>query len=373
MAKSAYIHIPFCAHKCDFCDFAAFSGLDQLEDEYAQVLIKEIDERLKLEPNNEPLSTVFFGGGTPGYVEPSMLAAALQALEKNCGIESDAEITMETTPATINERKCREWLSMGIKRISIGIESMHDAELKAMGRDGTKQQAVAAVQNARRFGYENIAVDLMYGLPEQTLDSFRATLDELLALQPDHLSSYGLTIAQSSPLLMQYPLNSDKYPSEETFVQMYALLVETAEAAGLLQYEISNFARPGFESRHNITYWQNAEYLAFGVSAHRYVGGKRSSNFRSLKRYMREYMGLETAEEIDREGRLKEGIFLGLRMRQGLDLRDFARRYQVDLEKEKAEKIAELSSLGLLEIDSGKLRLTQKGILISNSVLAELI
>jgi oxygen-independent coproporphyrinogen-3 oxidase len=373
MAKSAYIHIPFCSHKCDFCDFAAFAGVDDLSQEYCQIVCREIEERLKDDPNEESLSTVFFGGGTPGYVDADLLGMIIATLKNTCGVESDAEITMETTPHSVTAEKCKKWLQHGIKRISIGIESMSNFELKSMGRDHTREQAFSGVETARKSGYENIALDLMYGLPEQNLKSWEKTLDEVLAFQPEHISAYGLTIAQNSPLLLRYPRESTKYPDEDEFVDMYYMLVDKCESAGLKQYEIANFARTGFESRHNLTYWHNREYLAFGVSAHRYYKGRRSSNFRSLKRYMREFKAFETDEEIDDSGRIKEAIFLGLRLREGLDLGAFAAEYGFDLAQSKSAKIEELSQHGFLELENGRLSLTQKGVLISNTILSELI
>lgn len=373
MAKSAYIHIPFCAHKCDFCDFAAFAGLDDLQEEYCRAVVKEIRERHSEEPNSEKLETVFFGGGTPGYVDPGLLELILQALEQTSGIQPDAEITLETTPHTITKQKCKAWLEHGIKRISIGIESMSDFELKAMGRDHSREQAIKGIETARKSGYENIAVDLMYGLPEQSHESWRKTLDDLLLFKPVHMSAYGLTIAQNSPLLFRYPRDSAKYPDEDCFEQMYFTLVEKCTQAGLQQYEIANFSLPGFESRHNLAYWLNEEYLAFGVGAHRYYRGRRSSNSRSLKRYIRDYKAEENLEQIDGETSFKEAIFLGLRLRRGLDLKELENKYGRNLLELRGSKIVQLQESGFLELDSGFLRLSQKGILVSNSILSELI
>jgi oxygen-independent coproporphyrinogen-3 oxidase len=373
MAKSAYIHIPFCSHKCDFCDFAAFAGVDQLSNEYCTIVAEEIQQRLQLQTNGEILETVFFGGGTPGYVEPPLLAIILKALQKETGIAADAEITLETTPQTISAEKCKQWLSMGINRISIGIESMHDNELKAMGRDHTRAEAIKGFETARAAGFENIALDLMYGLPEQTLDSWARTLDDLHALKPEHLSSYGLTIATNSPLLFRYPRDSEKYPDEENFEQMYLMLVDKCNTAGMPQYEIANFAIPGRESKHNMCYWRNQEYLAFGVSAHRYYRGTRSSNFRSLKKYMREFLESENVETIDEQTRAKEAIFLGLRLRKGINVADFSEKYGLDILQTKKEKIEELCQSGFLSLEGHQLSLTQRGILVSNTILAELI
>lgn len=373
MAKSAYIHIPFCAHKCDFCDFAAFAGLDHLAEQYCKVVLSEIATRLASDPNEEALQTVFFGGGTPGYVEPRILGLIIEQLREQTGIADDAEITLETTPQTITVEKCAQWRSYGINRISIGVESLNDTELTALSRGHTRDDAIQGVKRAQAGGYDNLALDLMYGLPEQSLASWRQTLDDLIELSPQHISAYGLTIAENSPLLMRYPRESSQYPDEDNFVGMYEVLVEKCEKAGLAQYEIANFARAGCESRHNLTYWRNEEYLAFGVSAHRYVKGKRSSNFRSLKRYMREFTGDEVSELIDDATRMKEAIFLGLRLREGISLQEFKTTFGVDLTEIRAREIQKLEEGGFIEMLAGNLRLTQKGVLISNSVLGELI
>jgi putative oxygen-independent coproporphyrinogen III oxidase len=373
MAKSAYIHIPFCAHKCDFCDFAAFAGVDELSFEYCSIVAKEIEERISQRSDGHRLSSLFYGGGTPGYVDPAHLELVHTAIAKNVGFQDDAEITLETTPQTITAEKAKRWQEIGINRISVGVQSFNDGELTAMGRDHTAAQALAGIEAARNAGFENVALDLMYGTPEQTLASWRSTLQTALSLRLPHMSAYGLTIATNSPLLLRYPRNSAAYPDENTFVDMYQQLIDSCQDAGLQQYEVSNFSCNGYQSQHNLTYWRNEEYLAFGVSAHRYVDGVRSSNFRSLKRYMREPMGDETKEVINDENRVKEAIFLGLRMREGLNLADFEQRYGCNLESMHADKIKKLQDGGFISIENGWLRLTQSGVLISNLVLAEFV
>jgi putative oxygen-independent coproporphyrinogen III oxidase len=373
MARAAYIHIPFCAHKCDFCDFAAFAGVDDLTPEYCDVVVKEISERISLSPNMETLKSVFYGGGTPGYIPPQELRKVHETLAKAVGLEEGAEVTLETTPQSVTVDKAKAWLEMGINRLSIGVESLNDDELKAMGRDHTSDQALAGIERARQGGFENIAIDLMYGLPEQTLSSWQETLGTALSLQLPHLSAYGLTISGNSPLLSRYPLTSQAYPVEDTFVEMYKMLLDESNNAGLHQYEISNFSHPGHQSRHNLTYWSNDEYLAFGVSAHRYVGGVRSSNFRSLRKYMRDPLGNETYEVIDEKTRAKEAIFLGLRRTAGIDLEHFREEYGFDIEMLLADKIKRLSDGGFVTVENGCLKLSPSGILVSNLVLAELI
>lgn len=373
MALTAYIHIPFCSHKCDFCDFAAFAGVDDLQEEYCQAVVSEIAARTKRDPNKEKLQSLFYGGGTPGYIEPANLRKIHEAIFQHVGVQADAEVTLETTPHSITLEKAHAWLDMGINRISIGLESLNDSELNNIGRDHTTAQAVKGVETARQAGFTNIALDLMYGLPTQTLSSWEATLDSALSLGAPHLSSYGLTIAGNSPLLTRYPRDSHEYPDEELFTCMYATLVEKSTAAGLQQYEISNFSLPGMESRHNLSYWDNTEYLGFGVSAHRYVGGVRSSNYRGLKRYMRDFMADETSEVIDAETRIKEAIFLGLRLRSGIDLDQFKSTYGVDLQESHGKTLARLADGGFVELTDGRLRLSQQGVLVSNLVISELV
>jgi oxygen-independent coproporphyrinogen-3 oxidase len=373
MAQAAYIHIPFCAHKCDFCDFAAFAGVDDLTPEYCDVVVREISERISIEPNMDSLESLFYGGGTPGYIPPVQLERVHVAISKAVGLTTDAEVTMETTPQSITLEKAQAWLEMGINRISIGVQSFDDKELQAMGRDHTAAQALRGIELARQAGFENVAMDLMYGVPEQTLQSWERTLDTTLELGLPHLSAYGLTIAVNAPLLQRYPTSSDAYPVEDTFVTMYEMLLERTKAAGLEQYEISNFCKPGHRSRHNLTYWSNEEYLAFGVSAHRYVNGVRSSNFRSLKKYMRDCLGHETFERIDEKTRAKEAIFLGLRRTDGINLEQFSQRYGFHIEQLLADKIARLSDGGFLIVEDGFLRLSPAGVLVSNLVLAELV
>lgn len=370
---SAYIHIPFCAHKCDFCDFAAFAGVDDLAEEYCRVVACEIEKRIIKQEQVVPLKTVFYGGGTPGYIDPDLLAIVHNTLRDTIGIAADAEVTLETTPQAVTVEKTRRWIDLGINRLSIGVESLSDSELKAMGRDHTEAQAYGGIEAARRGGCVNLALDLMYGLPEQTEESWRRTLDKTMACRPDHLSAYGLTISGQSPLLFRYPLDSAAYPCEDVFVSMYDMLIDTCAANNLAQYEISNFAAEGKQSRHNITYWQNHEYYGFGVSACRYVNGARSSNFRSLAKYMRECTVNETEETIEEEGKVKEAIFLGLRMCRGLDLQEFKDRYAIDLARRLSGKIPTFVENGFMEFDGTSLRLTRKGLLVSNTIMAELI
>lgn len=381
--QSAYIHIPFCTHKCEFCDFAAFAGLIELEDEYCQILAGEIESRLSQRQEALSLKTIFYGGGTPGLIKPSNIAMIHKQLLKFAPLQTglkpgELEIALETTPHAITAQKAQEWLEIGINRLSIGIESLSDAELSAIGRDHSVAEAIAGVAIAHQAGFESISIDFMYGLPTQTLASWQATLDAAIELTErypsiQHISAYGLEIAKNSPLLSRFPRDSVSYPSEDHCVEMYEALVRTLESHNYQQYEVSNFAKPGQQSQHNLTYWRNAPYFAFGVGAHRYVDGVRSANLRSLKKYMRSPLTDEVSEIIDAQTCIKEGIMLGLRLVQGIDLKQFEQDYEVDLLATQGSEIDYLCEQKLLELSDGKLKITRQGIPISNSIIGRLI
>jgi oxygen-independent coproporphyrinogen-3 oxidase len=378
MAVSSYIHIPFCSHKCDFCDFAAFAGVNHLEDEYTDIVCKEIEQRLAGNPCEGELSSVFYGGGTPGLVKAETLGRIYETLSRSCRVSSSAEVTLETTPHAITDDKVKAWTQIGINRISIGIESLQDSELSSIGRDHTRSQAYEGVRLACENGFENVSCDFMYVLPTQTVASWRETLADFVGMSHDfpqikHVSAYGLHLANNSPLFSRFPKGAPEYPDDETFSVMYDTLVETLADAGFTQYEVSNFARPGFESTHNLAYWQNAEYYGFGVSAHRYIAAVRSANWRSLARYMKDCLGSEFSEHIDEETRIREAIMLGLRMRAGIDLQSFASEYGFDLAEKLKNPLQRLLDGGFVELSESHLRLTHKGVPISNSIIADLI
>jgi len=376
MILSAYIHIPFCSHKCDFCDFAAYAGLDHLTSEYCNIVCGEIEDRLGKQDRRACLSSIFYGGGTPGLVAPEFIAGIHRKLLSFVDLTSDAEIDLETTPHAITADKAKEWLALGVNRLSIGVESLKDSELVAIGRDHTVLQALSGVKTAVAAGFENVNVDLMYGLPGQDAASLKATLSILADLcdtysEIKHVSAYGLQLAPHSPLLARHPIESPVYPTDDQFVEIYDLLVKTLSAMGFEQYEISNFSRKGYQSRHNLNYWEGGEYLAFGVSAHRYVAGIRSANWRSLKKYMADPCGLESQETIEPITRRKEAIMLGLRTRRGIDPNQFEKAHGVKLLDVYAGAIEKLREGNLLEIYDGRLRLTCQAVPVSNLVISE--
>jgi oxygen-independent coproporphyrinogen III oxidase len=371
MPASVYVHIPFCSHKCDFCDFTAFAGLDHLANDYVNALCKEIELRLSTHSNPETVSTVFYGGGTPGLIEPRMLEKIHNTLKHCLVLDDHCEVSIETTPDTITCSKLEQWHQIGINRLSIGVESLQDIELSAVGRGQSRSTALAGLKTAAKSCFKNISLDLMYGLPSQSIQSWDDSLQLALSFEFPHISAYGLTVAANSPLHKRFPDQSASYPGDEMQCQMYKILINRCESAGLRQYEISNFARPGYECRHNQTYWANEEYYAFGVGAHRYVGGVRSSNTRLFKQYLENCLTLETEEIIDPATAIKEGIFLALRTRVGLNFKEFNLRHGVDFKKQYAKTIEKLSQGGFIEICKENMRLSDEGVMVSNLVLSE--
>lgn len=378
MILSAYVHIPFCSHKCDFCDFVAFAGLTHLEDEYCQVVVDEIIGRLKSLDTKPQLTSIFYGGGTPGLIKPANIAKIQEALLSRASLADNAEISLETTPQAINKVNAAEWLALGINRLSVGVESFQDNELQAIGRDHTRQQAIEGLTLAYEAGFVNVNVDLMYGLPTQDLDSWHRSLNDLCGLAlslPNivHISAYALDLAHNSPLRLRFDPSSHTYADEIEFVAMYEALISTLKAEGYTQYEISNFSKPGFQSSHNLTYWNNSEYLAFGAGAHRYIGGWRSSNWRSFQRYMQDALGSETNEFIDPATRLKESLMLGLRKMSGINIATLSRDYGINIMERFAKEIETLQSGGFIEVLDGCLHLTTKGVPVSNSIIEQFI
>jgi oxygen-independent coproporphyrinogen III oxidase len=376
MIVSIYIHIPFCSYKCDFCDLAAVAGLSNLEDDYCQIVCNEIDSRLSQLDEKPNISSIFYGGGTPGLLESAKIAKIQTKLLNWVHLTDGAEITLETTPSAISQSKVSDWLALGINRLSIGLQSLEDSELLAIGRGHSSDQALSGICQAVEGGFTNVCCDLMYGLPTQTLASWEKSLSKLLKLSSElkyiqHISAYALSIAQNPPLLNRFPKNSSVYPDDDLYNQMYELLVLTLAESAFTQYEISNFSKTNYQSRHNLNYWSNREYQAFGMSAHRYLDGIRSSNWRSLTRYMRDFLGNETSEVIDRKTKMKEAIMLGLRLTAGIDLVAFEQEHGINLLNQFDRELKKLKSGNFLEVASGRLKLTSKAVLVSNLVISE--
>lgn len=363
MAQSAYIHIPFCKSKCKYCSFVSYTGENEdAKKRYVDTLLKEIGCYYK----GEPLKTLYLGGGTPSLLETSDIARITACFN----FLPEAEITMEINPETVDTDYLKRLKDTGINRISVGIQSFNNDILKKIGRIHTAQKALQTLIGVKKAGFKNISADFIYGLPDQTLDDFINDLNTITQLGVKHVSLYGLKIEEGCTFFAQPP---QKLPDDDIQADMYLAAIETLESEGLLHYEISNFALPSFESRHNLNYWEDGEYYGFGAAAHGYIGGVRYSNFTTLKEYEKSYESKEFLQALSKKERLEETIFLGFRKGQGIITEKINSAFNIEFEKEYAKPLKKyLQSGHILKTDKGY-RLSNQGFLLSNIILSEFI
>ncbi|EST56413.1 coproporphyrinogen III oxidase [Brevibacillus panacihumi W25] len=378
MPQSVYIHIPFCTNKCFYCDFNSFVTQNpQLVWDYLEALKQE----MKLTFANrtmQPIKTIFVGGGTPTFLDLGQMRSFLETVQQYLGkhLAPDLEFTMEANPGTTDVEKLRLMRELGVNRLSFGVQSFDNALLKRLGRIHDTDDVYRSVENARAAGFENISIDLMFGLPDQTMEIFRQTLDKAFALGTTHFSAYSLKVEENTLFHTLYQKDQLPLPSEETELEMYLLLIEEMEKQGYHQYEISNFAKPGCESKHNKTYWLNNEYDGLGAGAHGYVNGRRHVNAGPLPIYLQMCKeGLPRVDEFEvpREDAMEEQMILGLRLSEGVDLGRFAKRFGADAREVFGEVIREEIEKGMLEEQGGFLRLTRKGLPLGNEVFARFL
>ena len=373
--SAIYIHIPFCVRKCLYCDFTSYEGMEKLFEPYVEALKAEIRQSAARFPDAR-ISTIYFGGGTPTVLPQEQLEGILAEIRQSFPVAEDAEITIESNPgvSVLTLHTPRSTLH---NRLSLGIQSLHDNELRLLGRIHTTQDAVQAFRDAREAGFQNISLDLMYGIPAQTMQSWRETLKKALKLSPEHISLYSLTVEEGTSFHKMHQAGELTLPGNDIEADMYEEAIRVLTAAGFIHYEISNFAKPGYESRHNTTYWQNEPYFGFGAGATSYLEGIRAANTTDVKGYIRR---IETGQEIKVSeehltGRASMGetMFLGLRMLRGVDMDAFARRHGRSLEEVFPAETAQLTKRGLIEKTDGFIRLTHTGLFLANEVFAEFV
>lgn len=375
-----YIHIPFCKSRCSYCDFATdvYRSNDAVE-RYINALCSEI-ERFEHTPQSTlavsstmpaDTDTIYFGGGTPSLLTPIQLERILIAVNSRFSISADAEIAMEMNPATVTPGTLAEYRLLGVNRASFGVQTFDDRALKLLARGHDANDARATFAMLRDAGFGNVSFDLIAGLPGQTLDAWKQNLEEAIAMSPEHLSLYLLEIHEGTPLAEQVRSQRQPQPDAEIAAEMYELMLDRLAAAGYEQYEISNFSRPGFESRHNSKYWTLDPVFGFGVSAHSFDGRQRYANERDTAKYV---SMVETAgsaevfrEDIDIPS---EFVFLGLRLENGIDLLEFNRRFGFDLMEKYRFEMDRLIDFELIALADDRLKLTSKGRLFSNEVFA---
>lgn len=362
-----YIHIPFCASKCYYCDFYSLANKKERIEPYVNALIREIGhwgEKLK----DREVDTVYFGGGTPSFIEEKQIEKLLNEIRKHFDIKKNAEITLEANPDSASDEFLKTIYKAGVNRVSFGVQSFDDEELKLLGRVHNKNEAITAIENAKKAGFQNISLDLMFAIPNQTLNSFEKSIKNALALKPQHISAYALKLEEGTPL---YAKRQDlNLANEDTEFQMFELLSDTLEKAGYSHYEISNYALPDFESKHNKKYWLNAEYLGLGTAAHSFIEQKRFCEFENIDDFLNEKRTKETIF-ISKEESIKEYIMLGLRQSEGISFNRLKEMVDIKVLKEIKIKAKKFEDLGVGKVESDFFKLNLKGFWLSNSVINE--
>ena len=381
-----YLSIPFCRQKCTYCNFASEVHPFSLLPPYLHALQSEISDRSRLWqmtgiPCQEdvPVNSIYLGGGTPGLLDPEQLANLLEAVRASFSVDRVAEITLEASPENVTAESAAAWAASGVNRVSLGVQSMVEGELRAVGRRHDAESIAQAFSTLKAAGIVNLSADLIAGLPYQTEQSWEASLRALLQLDPAHLSIYMFEVDEDSRLGREILENGPRYraeavPSEEQVATFYSLAMERLRAAGFDHYEVSNFARPGKESLHNQKYWTDAPYFGFGVDAHSYDGERRWANTDSLTVYLEKMENCQppivSLKTLSSQEKLEERLFLGLRCRQGVLASSLRSEFQVDVHQKYAEQILEFCEAGWMKTDDDRLRLTDRGLLFSNEVFA---
>lgn len=381
-AIGLYLHLPFCLRKCAYCDFASLplevaGGLSAAR-RYVNALCIEMDLRAATPEFSKALvDTIYLGGGTPTILPAEWLAELLARVRCRFSVTEHAEVTVEANPGTIDPPKVALLLSAGVNRLSLGVQSLSDQELRTLGRAQSAAEADEAVQAARSAGCRNLSVDLIYGLPNQTLERWRETLVQVLCWQPEHISCYGLTVEEGTPLAAQIEAGQLAPPDEDSSAGMYELAAECLTKAGYVQYEISNFARPGFECQHNRRYWTGGEYLGLGACAHSQRGGVRWNNSAQVPVYTawleRGRLPVARAEALGGRRRVGEALVLGLRCAEGVSEEEIAARCGMQPREAFGAEIGQLRRQGLLVLEDGRLRLPRRRWLVSNEVLSHFV
>ncbi|HXG36630.1 MAG TPA: radical SAM family heme chaperone HemW [Dehalococcoidia bacterium] len=389
---SLYVHIPFCTVKCSYCDFNSYANLEHLMRPYVDALVAEIGLWTE-QARDYSVHTIFFGGGTPSLLPVAELARILQAIRGGFTMESGCEISLEANPGTVQEEFFQRLLELGVNRLSMGVQSFHDDELAALDRLHNAEQAREAYRRARRAGFQRINLDLIYGLPGQSLERWRGNLEEAVSLGPDHLSLYALTVEEGTPLAHRVAQGRAPVPDDDLQAEMYEWTSERMSRAGYEHYEISNWALAGQYCQHNLTYWESRPYLGFGAGAHSFFEGVRFANVYSPQRYIqkmasngdiapgqdglpalvRQLPHIASVEELGPRETVADALILGLRLREGVRLRAFRERFGVNPLVFCKQAIEELEQHGLLEWDEERLRLTDRGLLLANEVFVRLL
>ncbi|HLS07633.1 radical SAM family heme chaperone HemW [Lentibacillus sp.] len=374
-AQSVYIHIPFCQQICHYCDFTKFFYNEKLATEYIEALSNEISTQIDGTHNH--VNTIFIGGGTPTALNLEQLHSLLQLIDDKFDVSGCSEFCIEANPGDFDKEKAQLLKSYGVNRVSLGVQVFDDVMLEELGRLHKVKDVYKTVDLLKQNGFHNISLDLIYALPNQTVEQFRETLEEALSFDLPHYSAYALQIEPKTVFYQRYKKGKLHRPPQEEEVEMYAILKTAMRSKGLKQYEISNFAKPGYESRHNLVYWKNEHYYGFGAGAHGYLPGKRTGNIRPLPAYVKQAMEngfpILNTENIGIKEMIEEEMFLGLRKMEGISKQHFRKKFGFSCERLYKDTISYLVEKGWLMTDDDHLCLTDQGILFGNEVFAHFL
>lgn len=374
MPAGLYIHVPFCRAKCAYCDFSSYPGQDALFANYAAAVAREMRQA-----GSQDIQTIYIGGGTPTVLPVLLLSMILREARAAYRVTPDAEVNLEANPGTVDLQKLRALRRLGITRLSLGVQSLDDQELRLLGRIHCAAEALQSYQAARHAGFDNVNLDLIYGLPRQLLGSWQHTLERALALRPDHLSLYALTLEENTPLARAVNRGDLPEPDGDVAADMYELAERMLAAAGFLHYEISNWAAgEAFQCLHNLTYWRNEAYLGVGAGAHSWAAGKRWANVESPAAYTQQILGghspVAEQEAIGPDLEIGETMMMGLRLlEEGVEYERFRCRFGLDLREHFSREIQDLSERGLIVADAERVRLSERGHLLGNQVFVRFL
>ena len=372
-----YIHIPFCKQKCFYCDFCSFANKNEMQEKYVETVINEIKNITH--KKKYTVTTIYLGGGTPSILNPEYIKNILQEIKSSFKILDDAEITIEINPGTVNEEKLKRYKEYGINRLSIGLQSANDKILKNIGRIHDYKQFEETFFFARKCGFKNINVDLMIGLPTQAIEDVKQTLEKIIQKNPEHISVYSLIIEEGTIIEKLINENKLQLPDEETERIMYWTVVNELKENGYNQYEISNFSKKTYESKHNTNCWKQKQYIGLGTSAHSYLNKKRYSNTNNIEEYIKNIQesniskNITIHEEQTEESTMNEYMLLGLRMIQGININEFKQKFKTDPTIKYKEILEKLQKENLIQITKTSIKLTKQGIDFGNIVWEEFI
>jgi oxygen-independent coproporphyrinogen III oxidase len=375
-SSGIYVHIPYCLHKCGYCDFNSHPENREEAEIYVSSLLKEI-RYYSPKLTGTLIPTVFFGGGTPTLLAPSLLDNILNSLKENFELQPDCEISIEANPATMEKETLQQIRTSGFNRISIGVQSFDLQELKVLERVHNEKEIYTTIDRARLSGFNNLSIDLMFSLPDQTPKIWESHLQQAISRNTDHISAYGLTIEPATSFFKLQERGQLQLPAEEVQLEMFETTIDVLQSAGFEQYEISNFAKPGFECKHNLNYWDNGSYLGLGAGASSFLNGERFKNINLPSLYIKkintEGLSVESIEKLDLLHSMGETIMLGLRRLRGISISDFEKRFQISFNNVYGKILDPLIDEGLITLHQNRIALSRKGIFIADSVILKFL